>query len=287
MGDQTNDAFTDYLEQNGLSEGFDIQFIQVASAFAPEPISPGYLIRRAPYTNPAWISEQVQATSDRGFLEPVGEGRYGLTPQGKEAAEGLFAFADRLYSGVPTLPDGELARAASLLDRVVEAARDLPEPAEKRALEWGERLDRGTAASLIMQLRRKLLDIFGFRDDAHIAAWKPHETSGQIWEAFTYVWRGDAGSVRELAEQLPYRNFPDEAYASALRVLASRGWIVEQEDKYIATEAGQQLRQRVEDRTNAYFDAAWAVLDKAEMQELRDLLGRMEESVQSAEQVSG
>jgi hypothetical protein len=70
-------------------------------------------------------------------------------------------------------------------------------------------------------------------------------------------------------------------------VLASRGWIVEQEDKYIATEAGQQLRQRVEGRTNAYFDAAWAVLDKAEMQELRDLLGRMEESVQSSEQVSG
>jgi hypothetical protein len=284
MGAQTNDAFTQYLEQNGLSEGFDVQFIQLANGFAPEPIAPSFFVKRAPYTNPAWVKEQVQATAERGFLEPAGEGHYRLTPKGKESAEGLYVLADRLYSGVAALSVADLARLTSLLGRVVKAARELPEPAEKWALEWGKVLDRGTAAPPIMQFRRKLLDLFGFRDDVHIAAWQPHETDGQVWETFTYVWRGDAGSSQELAEKLPYRNYSEDAYASALQTLASRGWIVEQDGQYIATEAGQQLRQQVEDRTNAYFDAAWTVLDESEVQDLRDLMGRMAEAVQPAEQ---
>ena len=138
----------------------------------------------------------------------------------------------------------------------------------------------------MVQVRRRLLDLLGFRDDVHIAAWQPYGVSGQVWEAFTYVWRGEAGTAAELAETLPYRNYNEAAYVAALEELVSLGWIAEAEGKYIATEEGKVLRQQAEDATDRYFDAAWSGVSEAEVEEVRGLLEGLAEAVKPPEEDS-
>jgi DNA-binding MarR family transcriptional regulator len=128
-------------------------------------------------------------------------------------------------------------------------------------------------------VRRRLIDLLAYRDDAHVAAWQPYEVSGQAWEAFTFVWRGDAGTAAELAEKLPFRNYDQDAYAAALQDLATRGWLAKEDDRYVVTEKGKKLRQEAEDATDRYFDTAWAGLNEAEMKEARDLLEKLAEAV--------
>jgi hypothetical protein len=136
----------------------------------------------------------------------------------------------------------------------------------------------------MVQARRKLLDVLSFRDDAHVAAWRPYGADGQVWEAFTYVWRGDASTAAELAEKLPYRHYDEDAYAAALQELVARGWIAQEGEGFIATEEGKRLRQEAEDATDRYFDAAWAGLGEAEIKELKGLLERMAEALQPPEE---
>ena len=130
-----------------------------------------------------------------------------------------------------------------------------------------------------------MLDLFAFRDDAHIAAWRPYGTSGQVWEALTYVWRGEASTAAELAEKVgDYRRYDEEAYAAALQELVDQGWIVEEEGAYVATEAGRRLRQAAEDTTDRYFDAAWTALSEAEVVEVKELLEKLAAAVKPPEE---
>lgn len=286
MGAQTNSTLNQFVEEHGMAEGMDVQLIQLAYGFAPEFITPEHIVKRSPYGNPEFVEEQLGEAVARGWLEVGGEGQYAPTTKGQQAAKELFSLGDRMFGGVESLPDDDLKRITALLSGVVEQAQELPEPAEKWALSWGSKFDRGPDTPLMVQVRRRLIDLLGFRDDVHIAAWQPYGVSGQVWEAFTYVWRGEAGAAAELAENLPYRNYDEEAYVAALEELASRGWIAETEGKYVATEEGKVLRQQAEETTNRYFDAAWSGLSEAEMEEVRGLMERLAEAVRPPEEDS-
>jgi DNA-binding PadR family transcriptional regulator len=284
MGARTSETVDQFVEENGLSEGLDMQFVQTAYGFAPEPVTPQHFVKRAPYGNPDNMKEQLAGAAGRGWLETVGEAEYRLTAKGREVTGNLFAFADGVFGGVESLPAADLRRIITLLTKVVETARALPEPAEKWALSWGTKFERRLGAPLMVQVRRRLIDLFAFRDDVHIAAWQPYGVDGQVWETFTYVWRGEAGTAAELVERLPYRNYDEAAYVAALRKLVSLGWIAEEEGRYVATEKGKKLRQDAEDATDRYFDAAWAGLSEAEMNEARVLLENLAEAVKVPEE---
>ena len=286
MGAQVNPTFNQFVEEHGMSEGLDVQLIQLAYGFAPEFITPEHVVKRSPYGNPEFVEEQMGEAVARGWLEAVGEGQYAPTAKCQQVADDLFALSDRMFGAFESLPDDDLKRITALLSKVVEQAQELPEPAEKWALSWGSRFDRGPDAPLMVQMRRRLFDLLGFRDDVHIAAWQPYGVAGQVWEAFTYVWRGEAGTAAELAESLPYRNYGEEAYVAALEELVSRGWIAEAEGKYVSTEEGKALRQQAEETTDRYFDAAWSGLSKAEVEEVRGLLERLADAVKPPEKDS-
>jgi hypothetical protein len=123
-----------------------------------------------------------------------------------------------------------------------------------------------------------------FRDDAHLAAWQPYGVSGHAWEAFTFVWRGDAHTAAELAEKLPRRGHSAPAYAEALSDLAGRGWVEETSDGYAyrITEKGRTLRQQAEEATDRYFFAPWTSLNNVEIAQLHTLLTRLRDSLQTA-----
>jgi hypothetical protein len=281
---QTDDTLNGYVGGiEGLEER-DVFLVQVATGIAPEPLTAEQFVERSPYRNPEAVEEDLTACAGRGWLGAQEAGGYTPTVKGRETAEGIFAFAIKLFGGLDRLPDSELKRLAELLRKVVDEAKALPEPAAKLNLAWRDKFDWGPDAPLMVQVRSRLLDLLGYRDDVHIAAWQPYESDGRIWEAFTYVWRDQADTAAELAEQLPYRNYDEAAYAAALQDLAARGWIAEEEGKYVATARGQKLRQEAEDTTDRYYDAAWVALSGSEMEEVQELLNRLAEAVKPPEE---
>jgi hypothetical protein len=284
MGARTNAALERFVEETGGMEGPDIFFVQFASGFSPEPVTPKHLAKRSPYSNPEAFGRQLEESAGRGWLEPVGEGKYALTARGKKVVDNLWVLGDELFGGLEPLPVADLERVEELLQKVANQARQLPEPKKKIALKTAANYDRGPSVPTMVRARRRLLDVRSFRDDAHIAAWQPFGAPGHVWEAFTYVWRGDAGTAAELTEALPYRNFDEEVYASALAKLAHLGWIAEEGEKYVATAKGKKLRQEAEDATDRIFDTAWVALDAAETKELKELLGRMAEALKPPEE---
>ncbi len=284
LGPQTQAFVTGFMEERAELEAIDLTFIQTAYGFAPEALTPQHILERAPYGNPQATREALASAANRGWLERVGEGQYTLSARGKEMAKDFFVRADELVGDLAPAAEVDLARIVQLLQKVVDRARKLPEPQHKPALEMGALFGRGPDAPLMVQVRRSMLDLFAFRDDVHVAAWKPYDVAGHVWEAFTHVWRDEAGTAAELVEKLSYRHFDEAAYAVALKDLASRGWIADVDGRWVATQAGKRLRQEAEDVTNHLYDVAWTALREAEVEELRALLNQLAEAVARPEE---
>jgi predicted transcriptional regulator len=284
MGARTTPALNAFLEKHEGLEQPDVGFVQVAYGYAPKPVTAKIFFERGPYGSPKAVKKQMKGSAERGWLQAAGEGQYTLTEKGKKAAKGIFELADELFGGMETLPDADLLRVTALLGKVVDQARALPEPEKKLGLSWGAMFDRGPNAAPLVQLRRRMLDLFAYRDDVHIAAWQPYDVKGYVWEAFTFVWRDEANTAAELVEKLPYRSLDEEAYARALEELVGRDWIAEEDGRYVVTEKGKALRQEAEDTTDRYYDAAFAVLSDEEVVEVKGLLKKLAEAVEPREE---
>lgn len=284
IGAHTNAVFDQFIEETGGLEGPDLFFVQVVYGFAPEPITPKHFLKRTPYVNPESVKQQLDKAAERGWLEAAGDGQYKLTAKSKEVAENLFALAEQTFGDFETLPDADLKRIVELLSKVVSKAGERPEPAAQWALAWGQKFDKGHSAPLMVQVRRRMLDLIYYREGGHIAAWQPYGVNGQAWEVLTYLWRDEAGTAAELAEKLSYRNYDEAAYAAVLTDLAERGWATQKDGKFVITQEGKRARQEAEDTTDRYFDTPWVALDKAETKELKGLLKKLAQAVKPPEE---
>ncbi|HJZ46612.1 MAG TPA: hypothetical protein VKE41_05580, partial [Roseiflexaceae bacterium] len=150
-----------------------------------------------------------------------------------------------------------------------------PEPADKPALLASRLTDPGAHAGPAALTDQYLTDLVRFRDDAHIAAWRPYEIDGLAWEALTLIWRGEAYSAETLAKRLERRAQPVQAYVLAIHELVERSWIAQYSETYRVTDRGAALRQQAESMTERYFYAPWSCLSDAEIGELRGLLAQL------------
>jgi DNA-binding MarR family transcriptional regulator len=204
------------------------------------------------------------------WLERQGEAYY-LTEAGKKR---IHETRDRLE---PYLDDvtahllkEETKRLVTLLDKTIELS--LQHDGSVWCLEHSRNRAPGADAHPIRQIIQYFDDWNAFRDDAHMAAFQPLEERGHAWEAFSHIWDGSASTATGVFETLVYRGFSLEEYTHALDSLVERRWLSKDGDVYTMTEEGQQIRQRVEDATNAYFYKPWEALSAEEIDELERLL---------------
>jgi DNA-binding PadR family transcriptional regulator len=280
------EAFNSVVEGVGM-EGRDPAFAQVAYAHKPDPITPQDYVVRSPYSNPKNFKADMAASAERGWLEAVGEDQYIISDKGVEVVKQLLGALYEGTASIESLPEAELERIHDLLQKVVDKAHKLPEPSKKWSKKWGKRFQKAfvvEGAPTLVRVRRRIIDMFGFRDDGHLAAWKAVEEDGQIWDVFTNVWRDQANTAEKLAEQLSGRNYDEDSYAAALGELAQRGWVEQENGKYVATEKGSKLRQRAEDATDRYFDAPWLALGKDKMEETKSLMEKLAQAIEPPEE---
>lgn len=272
LNEQTRASIDTFLLGAGNLPDWDVSFIQLAYHLEPDHLTPQVLMRCCPYTRPASFKKKMAKAARRGWLREK-KGGYVLTFRGREVAQELTELSDRLFAKVESLPRPQLKRLLTLLDKVAATIKVLPDPPEKPSFELSLRFERDSLASTLSRIRRRMIDLLAFYDDAHLATRLPQEASGLFWETFTYVWRGKAHSAPELAAQLSYRNYTEGDYAAALEGLAIRGWVVQMEDeKYLVQKSAAQMCQQVEQTTDRLFEVAFANLSAAEAAEFKQLM---------------
>jgi len=246
----------------------------------PEPFTPERFHALYPYTA---LQTQIDALADlveKGFLELVGEHAYRLTEAGRAAVNRPYEVVNVEMEKLEPLPEADMQQLIALLQRVVEATLIAPEPANKQAIAFSRATDPGVGASAATKIDQYLTELYHFRDDAHVAAWRSYKVDALAWEAFTFVWRDEANSGAELVEKLPRRGHSEEVYEAALQGLAKRGWLAEDAGTYQITEAGRNLREEAEEATNRLYFVGWAGLDDAEAAEFENLLVRLRDALQ-------
>ncbi len=254
-----------------------------AFSFDPEPVTAEKIHIKGAYTAISLFSQRLREAAGLGLMEEVenAEGAYRLTPSGREAAAKIIQSAYECMRELQPLPHPEMEQLAALLHRLVDACLKAPPPPEKWCIQLSRRLDSGEDAHPLIRIDQYLSDLAAYRDDAHLAAWRPLECSGQAWEALTLLWREEAATLDELCANLERRGFSREEYRQALDGLIQRGWLQAAEERYILTPLGRQIRQMAEERTDAYFYAAWQCLSAEELALLRSLLIRLRENLLS------
>lgn len=262
--------------RRGLAES-PAWFLVQAAEFDPEPLSVVNLRVRDVYASARIVQALLELMASEGWFDRIdgAPDTYHLTAAGRAALDHLLEESRAAIAGLAPLPAADLARLEGLLRRIVEASLASDDPPGVWCLAHSRGRAPDESAPPLLKITQYFGDFNAFRDDAHMAAWQPLAVEGYVWEAFSFVWRGDAGSPEALFEQLAYRGYSRAEYAAALGELARRGWVEPDPDppgSYRLTGEGRTVRDEAERRTDDYFYAPWSYLDEGEVAEVRHLL---------------
>ena len=256
----------------GLAESPGWYLVQ-AVEFAPDPLTVERLRIRDIYASERIASALLEMMASEQWLERTGD-EYRLTEAGWAIYRRTRERSRSLLAGLePLLPD-DLAWVVAQIERVIDASLHSPTPPGVWCLAHSRNRAPDASAPPLARLSQYVSDFNAFRDDAHMAAWQPHDQSGASWESFSLVCSGEATSAAAVATHLTHRGYSPGEYAAALEALAQRGWLepIAASGDYRVTDAGRAVREEVERQTDRYFYAPWSFLGEADVLRLKHLL---------------
>lgn len=221
--------------------------------------------KRDPFSNPAQFDEQFARLVADDWIVRMNEKEFQVTERARDAAREMIRVGDTYLGSLELISVADAERLKLLLLRLVHASRRAAEPPEKWAMLTRFRV-ADDSSPLLAQIREALMDLFAYRDDSHMSAWRGYPVSGIAWNAFGMIWNNLAFTPEHIAEQAWFRGYDANDYRRALEELRARGWVNVQAQ---LTPIGKRLRDAVEELTDAYFYAPWLALRDDEIQELR------------------
>ena len=260
----------------GLAES-PAWFLMQAAEFDPEPLTVERLRVRDVYASERIVAALLDLMAGEKWFDRQGD-EYALRFEGRATLERIHANRTRWLAALPLLPAaGRLRRR---FESLIAASLVAPDPPGVWCLALSRRRAPVAGESTAAHLFQYVADINAFRDDCHMAAWRPLGVAGHVWEAFGLVADGTAPTAGALFDALAYRGYSEADYAAALAELAGRGWVSAGPDGHAVTDDGRAARQQVEQTTDAYFYAPWADLPAAEILEMRDDIESLRESLE-------
>jgi len=250
-----------------------------ALSFEPDPLSTDGLLFRDPYMAPSFLDDLLAAFVEAGELVREEDGGHRLSDQGRAHAHELLGVMQGFKLDYEPLSARDLERLTEFLQQVVEACLEAPEPPRKLSLLRSRRLDPGVDAPGLVRVTQYLDDLEAHRDQAHLSSWLHHGIDAHAWEAFSFIWRGRASTVDDLAKMLQYRGHSRDDYAAGVEELIGRGWVETTDEGLQATEAGSAVRQKATDQTLEYFLAPFR--DAVDLEELEDLLAGLRDGIKT------
>jgi hypothetical protein len=254
-------------------------YTRLTREIEPEPYTPEHYLRRYPYANRQRVLRRLQESTDAGLLEREAGDRFRVTERGRNAVDTMNGHFYQALGEFELLPQEQMTRLVTLLERIVEAALDGEVP-PKDGLSMSHNAPQPGEYAPLARIDQLLDDLIAFREDMHIAAWTPYNVDPRDWETLTLIWRGEAHSPEALAEQLSFQGYSARDYEHSAQRLLERGWLESAGTELRLTEDGRTAREQAEARTDDYFGRALAALDDAEQGELRTLLIQLKGSLQ-------
>jgi hypothetical protein len=249
-------------------------FLLQAAEFDPEPLTVETLRVRDIYASERIVAALLDLMASEGWFDRDAANSYALTPAGRFVLEGILRRRHQIDGTL--LPQHATERLHDLLARVVAASLAAEDPPGVWCLAHSRHRAPPTGAPPLARLLHLFEDLNAFRDDAHMAAWRPLGVDGHEWEAFALVSAGEAHDAAGLFRALAYRGYTEGEYAAALAALATRSWLETTESgSYSVTAAGKAVRTMVEERTDAFFYGPWRALQQEELREFEGLLTRL------------
>jgi hypothetical protein len=261
------------------------QFIYCLQNYNPQALSAEHFMVRNCYDKAESLKEQFAELAADGLLSENDDSSYRVSEKGLDFYRRVAEIMNPRWN-IATLADEEMERLLAMLGEVHEVMRNTPEPPAHWATTTRARMGlRQPNDSHLGKLYDLIYDLWAYRDDAHLAAWRPnHAVEPRTWELFTYMWNGKARSVAKAAELLQKefgRGYTVREYGASLEDLLAWAWLepAADADHFQLTAAGQQIRDEAERLTDDYFYIPWAILDEGETAELRDLLIRLRDKL--------
>lgn len=245
---------------------------------------------RDPFSNPEQFERLFPRLQIKGWIVPMrDEGRYEVTKQAQDAVCQIIQAGDAQLVKFEPATDVDLDRLLSFLKQLVLTNNAMPEPPEKWAIT--RRFHVANKNSPVMvQIRECLMDIFAYRDDAHLSAARPHfNLAGIVWSVLGAVATGSAITAEQMAEKLAFRGYEMAEYEVAIKAAIEVGWleVADGADTFRPTSKGRKLREQVESLTDEYFYRPWATFSPNELDELYNLLTNLREQLHGFKRDSG
>jgi hypothetical protein len=270
--------FDQFASAHQLSErGFGWLF--TALTFEPEAVTAAGLQVRTPYTAESTFLAELRSVAGASYFVEQPTGEFHLTPPARAGTIKIIEAGRLAMAAADPLPAGESTRLAELFTGLVQAAQDMPILGN-----WSLRLSyklMPPSQPPLPYWEQAVSCLFGYRDDAHIAAWKPGGLDGPTVEALTFLWRGDADSLDSLCAKLAHRGHPRQVYAAGVEELRRQGYLQGPDSSLDLTESGRRFREGIEQETDRLFYAPWSHLADAEKTEMADLLTRLRDGLKS------
>lgn len=248
-------------------------FLVQAAEFDPEPLSVERLRVRDIYAAPRLVGALLELMASERWLSRLNEDEYALAQPGRRLLHRVRQRREDALASLAPPAGVDVDRLLSLLDRLIRASLEADDPPGTWCLAHSRNRAPAPDATALIRLPQLFADFNAFRDDAHMAAWRPYSVDGRTWEAFAFFCNGQAETATGLAEQLYYRGYDESEYAGALADLARRGWLAATDtERYTVTAAGRAAHAEAEARTDTYFYAPWTTLSDDEVAELHALL---------------
>jgi len=239
--------------------------------------------RRDPFSNPEQFEKQFARLEIKDWIAPTRDnGRYEVREKARQAVRQIVQVGDEQLVQFAAGTYIDLRRLLSFLKQIVLANDAAPEPPEKWAIVKRFRVIT-RISPVIVQIREQLMDLYAYRDDAHLSAARPYfNEAGIVWNAFSSVNSGKAVTAEKIAEGLSFRSYEESDYAAALQAATEAGWIESADipDAYRPTRKGREMHEQVEKLTDEYFYRPWEMFSQNELDEFYDLLTQLREQLQ-------
>lgn len=266
--------------RRGFAESPAWVMVQVVE-FLPEPLTVEKFRVRAVYSAPGLVRAILELLASEKWLDRRGDD-YHLTDAGRRVIDRLKERQQQLLASFMPVDSVMLDRAENLARRVIDASMEGENPPGAWCIQHSRSRDPGNSASVVHRLVQYGADFNAFRDDAHMVAYRPFEVEGHVWEAFSFVFRGEAHDADSLFDTLSHRGFSRLEWDAALANLENRGWIRATVGGLEVTVSGREVWKEVEQKTNMYFFNPWLVLSADERNELIELMRQICDSCLAA-----
>jgi hypothetical protein len=259
--------------RQGRAESPGWMLVQIAE-FDPEPLTVAKFRTRAVYASEHITRAILELMASEKWLDRIGD-EYYATETGREIMAQRAERRDGLLENFQPIPAADIERIEALMRQIVDAGLEKGDPPGTWCLAHSRNRAPADDAPPLVKIFQYCADFNALRDDAHMAAYRPHGVAGHTWEAFSLVGDGLARTADDLFDQLAYRGYSRQEWADSLGELVRRGWVETANGKHSMIEEGQTIRDKAEGLTDAYFFASWSSLNQQEIEELHHLLVRL------------